>query len=498
MSNGNAIVENSVINNMIRPRRFFITSDSIDDFVTSSHALYNIQEGLVAEDGFAFAFGIASIGFNSTAFNISEAQGNNKLIYRLHYKKPLYIPVTGSLNNAGEYEYEENVDADDDPVIIDKTIIIPNGYYNSLSDLFAYLNDEKNIFIGSKIFYDIHADPENDSFLDTNEVPIKFEFALNSSNTGYTIKTKLGFNDSTRELRNYYQDNSKTAQGLEAYFVQNRIFTIEIRPHADRGLYDLLFKNNTSFINQPPNAPNFISDTGLVNPPRAVVFVLQHTLSSSQEPTVTDPYVDLGTVSPSIDEINAGFTFWIENDPNADLRFRVAHDSDYVIRSDLLNYPFVSYFLPRLNPLYIDIQSDLETNNFTDSGSNKNVLIRQFLPNMQNGATDFYEAWDTPVWHATTRRNINSIRITFNSEGDKFNFFNLLFVIQLVIFEYPEGQDFQNIADEVFQLPSDDPLTAQLNAYIGPTYNPQSVAGSSEKRGVFTINDKNKRLKSRR
>lgn len=496
MSNSSAIIEKSVINNMIRPRRYFITSDSIDDFVTSSHALYNIQEGLVAEDGFSFAFGLCSIGFNSTAFNISETQGNNKLIYKLYYKKPLYIP-SGNPNTAGEYHYEKNPNKDDIESV-EKTIIIPNGYYNSLSDLFAYLNDDKNIFIGSKIYSDIHADPENDSFLNTNEIPIKFKYSLNSSTTGYIITMQLGYTYSNRSLKNYYPDNDVSLKGLEAYFVQNRIFSMEILPHKDSELYNLLFTNNTSFKNQAPNAPNFISDTGLVNPPRAIVFALQHTLSSSQLPTVTDPYVDFGTVNTTIDNITYGFTFYVENDPNKNIRFRIANESDHVIRSDLTNYPFVSYFLPRLNPLYIDIQSDLETNNFTDSGSNKNVLIRQFLPNMQNGATDFYESWDNPVWHATNRRNINSISISFNSEGNKFNFFNLLFVIQLVIFEYPESQDFQNLNDEVFQLPSEDPLTMQLNEYIGPSYNPQSVAGASEKRGVFTINDKNKRLKSKR
>ena len=45
------------------------------------------------------------------------------------------------------------------------------------------------------------------------------------------------------------------------------------------------------------------------------------------------------------------------------------------------------------------------------------------------------------------------------------------FFIEIIIFEYPEETEIYNYENQQFTIPSNDPLTSELEHLVGPIYN---------------------------
>ena len=66
-------------------KTLYISSENVDYYQSSSRVTINLQNSIVPDEGFIMMYALKSIGFNSTVMNISEAQRNNRLIFRLRY-----------------------------------------------------------------------------------------------------------------------------------------------------------------------------------------------------------------------------------------------------------------------------------------------------------------------------------------------------------------------------------------------------------------------------
>lgn len=513
MSNYNNIPRSYEIDKMIRPREIFISSDYIAEHDSASQIKLNFQENIVTSEGFHFAFGLSSIGFNTTVFNISEHQSNNKLIYSVSYYPPLYIPDQYD-NETGEYTYIKNPevwsfndDGEDEYLLNSNTLItedytvtIPDGYYNSLDDLFTVLNDELCVYISSKYKCDINkTEIKYPSYFVKNDINITLYFS--SLSNGYRIWPYMGKNinsvyQTNQTFKNYYVDALEPSKGYPGYYVNNILSNIKIKPYPDNILYNILFTNINSTKNTPPQAPSFLLDTGLVNPPTSIVFEIQCYFGlESIDPN--DPKVEGETtdIEKEISEPSEYIEFIAYGEPNSNLNQRISNLSDSVIPSKYRNYPYVSYFKPRLNPYFIDIETDLPTNNITETGTNRNILKRQFIPANSSGITDFYQEFSNPIWYTTANHSLNSIHFHFVSESNKWNFFNLQFTIGLILFEYPIEAEPSNFNEVPFSLPANDITTAYFNNYIGPPNNIHVPDYDPDQRGILAIRDSSKKLK---
>lgn len=482
------------VNTKIRPKRVYLTSDNIDDYITSSRTNYILQENITAEEGFNLAFGISSLGFTATAHNISQRQENNKLSIILNYKNPIWIP-NGAPNNAGEYEYTKNPVVwnttfdnikTDEPILTEEFVInIPDGYY-TLQTLFDYLNSQLNVFLPSKLKQNIHkATNIKESVNNRNDIAIQLFFY--ETVVGFTIDLVMGNNRTTdsssspqENIKNFYKDKAISTllvnKGLEAYHVNYRLHKIEIKPTKDfPALYNLLFTNKSSTKYISPACPSFINIHEINNPPTSIVFYTDNLLSSTKAANDVNPFVDKDEVELTINDPNSTLLYYVELLPTNDLLDNIYIQSDKLIPANFYNYPLTIYFKPILNPIYVDVITDLETNNFSDVGSAKNILIKQFVPGNTNGVTDFYEKYTNPIWHTTLRQNINAISLSFVSQDNKWDFFNLSFVLELIIFEYPESNEISELVEEVFNIPNADPTTSYLNQYLGTPSNPYQV-----------------------
>lgn len=520
MSKFNNLNLSTEIQRMIRPRRIYLSSDIVSDFFSSSEASYILQENIRAEEGFNLAFGVASLGFNSTVFNISESLGNNKIDIKLYYHSAALIvdPDSEDPDLDGNYHYVYNPEVwsplagnsdvfvfNDNEKFIIFTITLPDGFYPTLQSIFDYLNNTSNYSLNSQIYYNIHKKIDNyDNYVEyTDYIPIRLFFE--ETTVGYTISCELGSEKSENNIKNFYQDSEKISGytvGYDAYHLNNRPFKLEILPHQISSnqynpiLYNLLFTNDTSTKNKSAQAPSFISDTGLDNPPLSIIFDIRK-ITFNSNLSIDNPSSSI-KIAFKEDEfiIPDNYLIFKAYSKNQEELLKDIHKiSTTTVPSIYFRFPFTSYFKPRINPFFIDVNSDLQTNNMTDFGSNRNILIRQFIPGNGLGVTDFFKSWDQPVWHTTLSQNINAIRINFESESNKWNFYNLTFLLELIFFEYPESNEMSSYATEQFVLPTEDPLTSQLNMYLGPSNNPLQINSHEKREGNFLINDRTKKLK---
>lgn len=496
------------INTKIRPRRVYLTSDNVNDFTSSSRSSYILKENINAEEGFNLAFGISSLGLTASAHNISQRQENNKLLITLDYKLPLWIPY-GDPDENGYYDYQQNPEVwnnalDDiklDEPIRNQTfnISIPDGYY-TLSSLFDYLNSQLNLFITSKIKRDIHANVLQESIDKRNEIGIQFIFS--ETTFGYRIDLEMKNQnlgkDSDTTVKNFYGSITQTAAenvntGIDAYHVNYRPIGIKIQasPNAPH-LYTMLFRNDSSTQFISPGCPSFVNEGTLHNPPHYIYFDIQNFLNSTENTNSINPWITENEVN-NIDDTNLSFSYIGTFHPDEELNNLIHKYSGKTIPANFVNYPLTIYFKPTLNPIYVDISTDLETNNYTDDGVSSNILIRQFIPGNTNGVTDFYQSWNSPIWHSTLRQSINAITVNFESEKNKWDFFNLRFVLELIVFEYPEANEISQMVDQVFDIPSADPTTAYLNQYLGPPQNPFQVVTEPNFTPLYTTKLKRKK-----
>lgn len=481
-------MSNSKETQLVRPKKIVVTSDEINDFNTSSRAIFNFVEGIHASDNFKFAYGVTSLGFSTSAWNISENQKNNKLIYSLKYSEPKYIynKDTGTFTQSSQNEYE-NVYG----------VTIPDGYYGTLDELFDVMNDPHHVSLLTGIHYDLTLGSESDKEVFNESNNLTLNVVWGAYPNGFKIRLDLDlYRKENDKITNFYLIDDDGDYGYDAYLTNPRLISLEILPAEKNSFFSLLFKNYSDKINRPCSAPSLLPAINLKNPPDKIVFNIDYKFGSNKSYSNTNPELDKIHIDNSIPEIDklTGFHFTVYEEPNTEINKRI-HNVAPIIPSTMINYPYISYYKPLINPLYIDIQSDLESTNLIESGASKNILLRQFLPGNNQGIVDFYETWENPAWIYTDRTNINSIVLEWSSEQNKWDFFNLRFVLEITFYEYQEEMDDNDILNEQFNLPQADPLTETVNQYIGPTHNPSIKMKRIENRGVLNVRNTNKKMR---
>lgn len=415
----------SVIDNMVRPRSIYLSSELLPDDADASSGIYTLSEPIMAEDGHDLVFGVRSFGFNASATNISRKQGNNILEVEVTHSPPLYIPVdegTQFLPNDESAPYKDNY-----------TISLPDGLY-TVDELFAMLSNIDNYRIPSGYKYDILSP---DHIIDYSR-GIKYEnniwITLNFQRVdgGFRVKPKfIG-----PYIKNQYKTN---AYFYSAFNVNPILLNIKIvRSSTSPKLYDLLFTNKFSdSTDHPGYIPQFETNIRASNPPPYINFILGCDLFDTGKTIADKEALEFVSVDESVQIGNIFLGEQLETAISETMNHRYP-----TLGYDQWDYKgFVFYHLPPLNPLYVDVHSDLETYNISIDGNLKGLLIRQFALGSVNGGTSFYQYYDSPVFYrmSSSRENIDSIRISFKSEGEKWNFFNMEFFMELLVFEYPKA-----------------------------------------------------------
>ena len=132
-----------------RTNTLYISSENVDYFTSSNRVTIPLAENLSPADGYNLVYCVKSVGFNSTVYNISEEQGNNRLTFAVDYDVTAWQAalVQGSSQplQADGHRYNIYKTADypgqypTPPTTVTHELIVPDGLY-TLSQLFAFLS----------------------------------------------------------------------------------------------------------------------------------------------------------------------------------------------------------------------------------------------------------------------------------------------------------------------------------------------------------------------
>ncbi len=487
------ITKNEIADKMIRPKRLYLTSEDVQDFDDASSCRYTLREPIMADEGFRLVYGLASFGYAATANTISTRQENNKLHLILSYSQPEYIIDGGHtfVANPSEGDIET----------VHMEYVIPDGFYPTLSDLFDVMNDLQVNYIPSGIQYDVMLDlfARNNRLLQSADTPNETALKLLWTETeyGFSVSVSLA-NGSVTEIKNRYVHG---ANFLQAYQVNPVLRSLEILPfdQATTNLYYLLFKNDNSSKNKPANVPSSLVYEG-PNPPPSVFLSMTAPLS----------YVANLATPPNFIDPNVGFTYhWSFgglNDPLIQFpreTFPSLNSSSTFSCQTIgyLNLPLQIWYQPRLFPLYVEVDTSLETQNLTVDGYASNLFFRHFPLGSDQGAKSFFQAWDQPIMHhmRSSRHQIDSIKIDFISESNKWEFFNMAFFLEILFYETPDEEELPSFADEPFQIPTDDAMTSSLQQYSNHFNNPFPIHTRKNESGILRLSSsRSSELKRRR
>jgi|LakMenEpi03Aug12_release.lakeMendotaPanAssembly.Ray.scaffolds.fasta_scaffold72052_5 hypothetical protein len=451
----------SELDKMVRPKSIYVTSDLLPFDADASTATYGLQEPIMAQDGFDLVFGVRSFGFNASATNISYRQRNNTLLFEITYLPPIYV-YTGDAFNLNPSRN----------TIESKTfkIIYPDGLY-TIEELFYMLSNKENYNIPSGYLYDVRTPNsiinETNSWF-PNDIFIYPNFVKRDG--GFSVAPQFSNGYIINEYP--YLEDPTNAQWVSAYLANKRLIRFKILPDTSSPeLYNLLFTNKYSDSrDHAPEIPQFETNYQGNNPPISISF--DTTVSLFDYDTSLNTKEASSTVSPS-----DSLTFTVYYEPDAEILMKL--DSKYPALGFLsLNRPARFYHLPDINPLYVDVISDLPSNNVTIQGGQRGVLLRHFTLGGNNGGTSFYQSYDNPVFFksSSSKENIDAIRLNFQSEGNKWHFFNLSFYLELLVFEYPKTplqkpQLTQALNSSTtgndYYLPREDEITSAM----GPDHN---------------------------
>ena len=217
--------DNSVANGMIRPRILYVTTEKVIDAFDSSSCRINLPDTIYPEDGFTLVAGLRSFGFEASAWNISEEQRNNRIRLTLIYT-PAQILKSGYQNPVI------------DPIIVDQDIVIPDGLYQSLDELFEVLSGSLGTYYTLKTGY--YKDPwvSLEDQTDLNKMlllPMKWKV----ESYGFSIAPDV---IPTTVNAKYTADNGQEFPPSQIY---PRLVKIVINPTpTSPQLFNLLFTNN--------------------------------------------------------------------------------------------------------------------------------------------------------------------------------------------------------------------------------------------------------------
>lgn len=473
---------------LFRPKRLYITSEDVNDYDDAGSCRFILAEPIIPAEGFKLVYGLASFGYSATANNISTRQKNNMLCFKLTYLPPefIYVPSASGGNMVLNEDRTEK--------ICYQKLIIPDGNYGTLDELFSVLNNKHYNQIKSSIKKNIVVEPTTEQSKESPEESwdspndISFEIHFGTTTSGFSIGLALG---QYQEINNdYYVHGSH----YQAYEVNNIPLKLEIIPGDDTtlGLYKLLFTNKEVSIDKACNITTALPIQS-ENPPQSIRFDLFVNLSYQVElidpPDRIDPNEGFHYFVLTADQKRATYFDETIQDP-----FDGTHDTleNACLSNIFLQYrdvPFQSYYPPRLFPLYVEVTTNLETQNLTIDGFFSNLLCRHFPIGADQGATSFFQQWDTPVMHyARSARNvIDSIKVDFNSEKQMWVFFNLTFFLEIVFYEVAEEEELPQFTNEPFEVPGDDAMTAQLQQFSKSFSNPFPIHNRSEVSGNLKL-----------
>lgn len=471
----NELEKLSVLNTMIRPRSVYLTSESLSQDADATSAIYQLSEPVVAKDGFDLVYGVRAFGFNASATNISQKQRNNQLQVILEFKPPKYVP---SENDSG---YSFLLNSTTANYTTSHTIIIPGGLY-TIDELFIVLSNSNNYNIFSGYKFDVRSDSEFITFegqLIPNKIPFTLSFSIAAG--GFTMKPNYDGN-----ILSYYQ-SIESGGALGNYYlasdVNTRLVSVTISAPRDAPeLYNLLFTNvNASSVHHPSIVPDFELNLSGVNPPTEIFFDIQNALSGvSGEPLPTQP--------EGASQINPMDTIDYITTTNPDSTLLYDLNSKYPdVGFTKINRGYRSYCLPNITPLYIEVQTDLETTNISSNGSRGGILVRQFLLGGGNGGTSFFQSYDTPIWMkmSSSREYLDSMKVIFQSEGKRWDFFNMNFFLELAFFEIAKQDlnvnEMQGPNSDGLRLPPNDEITMAMGS---SSHNPFPFRRLSQDSGV--------------
>lgn len=471
----NNLTKQDLSNTMVRPKRLYLTSEDVQDFDDSGSCRYTLRESIIAEEGFRLVYGLKSFGYMATANSISTRLKNNKLYLELEMYEPEFIYQDG--------HFEVNP-AFGNHVVQPMEIIIPDGFYPTLSDLFNVLNDVDINLIPSGIKVDVTKSEDRTLQLMTapNEVPIRLIWT--ETIFGYTVQANIQ-TVSGDPIKNDYIDEGVHYQAKEVNFIPYQLtFTAHDEDHM--GLYELLFYNECAAANTPANMPSSAPYTGR-NPPDAVVLFMDQDLGYD------------GSVADPVNEINPNdylIYYWGFNgvlDPlilsYPENRTPKPTETYNCQTFGYRNLPLQIWYKPRLYPIYVEVDTSLETQNLTVDGYATNLFFRHFPLGADVGAKSFFQSWDQPVYHhmRSSRNHIDSIKIDFISESNKWDFFNMTFFMEIVFYEVPDEEELPTFDETPFQIPGEDPMTSSLQQYSNNFHNPFPIKSSTGQKGVLKL-----------
>jgi hypothetical protein len=459
---------NQDMNELIRPRSVYISTDDVEDFSDSSSFKVNLQQQITAEDGYDLVWGLRSIGINATANNICTRLKNNSILCRLTYTPAEFIP--------GGAPDTWIVNPSVDNIVVERVIYFPDGLYNSLDDLFDMLSNtnEQNYIFPSGYYIDRNESQQ--SF--RNIVPINLLWKR-SSGGGFTIAPQ----DNSTSIKNDYEDVVSNIH-YRADQVSQHLIQIVIAPNQLGGTtennklwFKLFYNTESTEKNVPPSVapPNY--RTG-INPPNGIAFNMIKSIPT----TATDSWTPFSEIVYSVVEIgNEGiYNDYIGNYPNPELTY--------------YSLPYRSYFTPILHPLYIDFTSSLSSLSMTKEGFKKGILLRQFINGGDNGVTSFYQHFDSPVWNIVESPVLSSIDIDLSSQSDLWDFYNMSFVIEFMFFEV-EKEQLKSVDQVAYLIPPTDNVQEAIRHRFQSKFPFQQ---SGEHSGVYLLDDSTKLKKRRR
>lgn len=455
----------SVASSMIRPRLLYVSTEDVRPYEDAQQVTVSLRDQIVAEDGFKLVYGVRSFGFDTDVMNISSKQKNNMLSFTATY-----------LNSELIYNYNSgtvsaNPNYNQPPQQKTFTIILNDANYGTIQSLFDEINFQISNIVDCGWLRDVTKpkdSPQNSipfSFKFENPVPSQFIIDLNN----ITIDT----------LESYTVQDVKYA----AFKFASALIQLTIHPTSGSpGLFNLLFTNKKSSIpDKPVCLPSFSLNAGQ-NPPDFIQFDITPSYYGTYAANPND-------LSDNFVNVAENLVFYVLESPNEDLLN--TENGIYPVPNylNLDNLPYRSYHVPDLFPIYLDIKSTLENSNMTKEGLAKNLLARQFIVGSSNGNNSFLQNWDSPIYYILDSRSITSIELKFESEGDKWNFFNLQFALELIVFEVEEESSVPDFQEPLFVMPGDDPLTSAVNRYSNSVQNPMALVGSGQSKRMVYHND---------
>ena len=451
---------------MIRPKLIFLSTEDVRPYDDASKVIVPLRDQVIAEDGFQLVYGLRSFGYNTNVMNISGAQKNNSLQFVVKTLSATKQWSAGTGNFLPKTE-TENVNT--------YQIKLSDANYATVDILFNAINYEIEKIIPSGWYYDARQPESPNSML-----PLRLKFLIRNQNIMIITLEQMNLN-----VIAAYSDDTI------AYETADKIIEIRIEPDPDYpALYELLFTNVKSSIpNKPISLPSYSNKQGL-NPPDAISFTIDINTYYQREFDENEVDIVIDAWSNIVYNVKE-----IGNEDLYDTENNIFPIENYYQNQNL---PYTSYQLPDIHPIYMDILSSLENSNLTKDGYARNLLTRQFVIGSSDGTNSYYQAWDQPIYYVIDASHLSSISLSFSSQGNKWNFFNLEFALELIVFEVEDDKSNPNFVEPSFAMPSDDSLTAEISRYSRSIQNPMALVGSGQSRKVAVYNDLENRRTRRR